>query len=121
MNSPGFTTGINPAGELEFNFHRDERRGLLPTPVALLKTLFCHLYEKLLHHHQIAKLPRPMQSPTHRQRKPTVTTQPATSVTVSNATLNGPVNPNGAATTAYFQYGLTTNYDNFSTATVSKA
>src|SRR5260221_89387 len=31
-----------------------------------------------------------------------------------NATLNGTVNPNGAATTAYFRYGLTTNYGSFS-------
>jgi hypothetical protein len=41
---------------------------------------------------------------------PTVTTLPATAVTVSNATLNGTVNPKGGATLAYFQYGLTTNY-----------
>jgi hypothetical protein len=46
---------------------------------------------------------------------PTVTTQPATSVTSSNAILNGTVNPNGAATAAYFQYGLTTNYGSVST------
>ena len=52
------------------------------------------------------------------QGQPSVTTQPATSVTVSNATLNGTVNPNGAVTTAYFQYGLTANYENISTASV---
>src|SRR5689334_10924750 len=39
-----------------------------------------------------------------------VTTLAATSVSQTNATLNGTVNPNGAATTVYFQYGLTTNY-----------
>ena len=36
---------------------------------------------------------------------PTVTTQPATNVTSSSATLNGSVNPNGSATTAWFEYG----------------
>jgi hypothetical protein len=46
---------------------------------------------------------------------PTVTTLPASAVTATNATLNGTVNPNGAATTAYFQYGLTTSYGSYST------
>ena len=41
---------------------------------------------------------------------PTVTTTTATSVTTTAAQLNGTVNPNGAATTYYFQYGTTTNY-----------
>lgn len=45
---------------------------------------------------------------------PTATTQPATSITASTATLNGSVNPGGAATACYFQYGLTTNYGSFS-------
>ncbi len=41
---------------------------------------------------------------------PTVTTNPATDVGPSGATLNGTVNPNGSATTAFFQYGPTTSY-----------
>ncbi len=41
---------------------------------------------------------------------PAVTTGSATSVTSNSATLNGTVNPNGASTTAYFQYGTTTSY-----------
>jgi hypothetical protein len=41
-------------------------------------------------------------------------TLPATAVSFTSATLNGTVNPNGAATTAYFQYGLTTSYGSFS-------
>ena len=45
---------------------------------------------------------------------PAVVTQPATSVTATNATLNGTVNPGGGVTTAYFQYGLTTGYGSFS-------
>ena len=45
---------------------------------------------------------------------PVVTTLAASGVTTTNATLNGTVNPNGAATTAYFRYGLTTNYGSFS-------
>src|SRR5262249_13324070 len=43
---------------------------------------------------------------------PIVTTLPATGVTPASVTLNAAVNPNGAITAAYFQYGLTTNYDN---------
>lgn len=46
--------------------------------------------------------------------QPAVTTSAASGVATTNATLNGTVNPNGAATTAYFQYGLTTNYGSVS-------
>ncbi len=46
---------------------------------------------------------------------PTVTTQPATNIHMTGATLNGMINPNGTATTWYFQYGLTTNYGSFTT------
>src|SRR6185369_7222614 len=45
---------------------------------------------------------------------PAVATPAASGVTATNAIVNGTVNPNGAATTAYFQYGLTTNYGSFS-------
>jgi len=45
---------------------------------------------------------------------PAVTTSAATSVGRTNATLHGTVNPNGAVSTAYFQYGLTTNYGSYS-------
>jgi len=41
---------------------------------------------------------------------PTVTTGSATSVTSVSATLNGTVNPNGASTTYYFEYGTTESY-----------
>jgi hypothetical protein len=46
---------------------------------------------------------------------PTATTLPASDVTATNATLNGTVNPNGAPTTVYFQYGLTPSYGSYST------
>ncbi len=45
---------------------------------------------------------------------PAVTTLGATGFSATNAALSGMVNPNGAVTTAYFQYGLTTNYGSFS-------
>jgi hypothetical protein len=45
---------------------------------------------------------------------PTVATLAASSVAATNASLNGSVNPGNGATTAYFQYGLTTNYGSFS-------
>jgi hypothetical protein len=41
---------------------------------------------------------------------PEVTTGSATGITTTGATLNGTVNPNGANTTAYFQWGTTTAY-----------
>ena len=41
---------------------------------------------------------------------PTATTQAASSITSTSAQLNSYVNPNGASTTIYFQYGLTTSY-----------
>jgi len=42
---------------------------------------------------------------------PIVTTNPATNVSSTAATLNGTVNPNGLSTDYKFQYGATTNYD----------
>jgi hypothetical protein len=41
---------------------------------------------------------------------PVVTTNPATNVTSSLATLNGSLDPHGLTTTVYFQYGTTTTY-----------
>jgi hypothetical protein len=41
---------------------------------------------------------------------PTVVTLAATSITMTGATLNGTVSPNGSSTTARFDYGLTTSY-----------
>ncbi|HEY6730915.1 MAG TPA: hypothetical protein VI039_07815 [Solirubrobacterales bacterium] len=41
---------------------------------------------------------------------PAVETLPASSVTETGATLNGKVNPNGAETKIYFEYGTTTSY-----------
>jgi len=41
---------------------------------------------------------------------PTVTTDPASSVTTTSATLNGTVNPNGASMTYYFEYGPSSDY-----------
>ncbi len=41
---------------------------------------------------------------------PAATTSAATSVTGSDATLNGTVNPENSSTTYYFQYGATTSY-----------
>ena len=48
---------------------------------------------------------------------PTATTEPATSVTPTSATLNGTVNPNGSTTTYYFEYGLTQSYGSTTTET----
>ncbi len=45
---------------------------------------------------------------------PITTTLPATVVTPNQATLNGMVNPHGLPETAYFRYGLNTNYGNVS-------
>jgi hypothetical protein len=42
--------------------------------------------------------------------KPGVTTLGASKVTITTATLTGQVNPHGAPTTSYFQYGTTTAY-----------
>jgi plastocyanin len=49
--------------------------------------------------------PAPTPTPT-----PAVTTNSATNVASSSATLNGSLNPRGATTTVFFQYGLTTSY-----------
>ena len=51
---------------------------------------------------------------------PTVTTQPANSITPVGARLNGSANPNTLATTCYFQYGTSAAYGSF-TATNSLA
>jgi putative cell wall-binding protein len=44
------------------------------------------------------------------QLAPTAASTLATSVTATSAVLNGSVNPNGASTTYYFQYGTTSSY-----------
>ena len=49
--------------------------------------------------------PAPTPTPT-----PAVTTNPATNVAAFSATLNSSMNPRGATTMVYFQYGLTTSY-----------
>ncbi|MEI6750370.1 MAG: hypothetical protein ACOYMF_18305, partial [Bacteroidales bacterium] len=48
---------------------------------------------------------------------PAVTTLAATSVTGTTATINGTVNPNGLATTYYFQWGTTVSYGSTTTST----
>src|SRR5437016_4428044 len=48
---------------------------------------------------------------------PSATTQPAQSVSATSATLRGSVNPDGAASTAWFEYGLTTSYGGASPST----
>jgi subtilisin family serine protease len=48
--------------------------------------------------------------------KPTVTTEPATEIGQTTVKLSGWVNPNGASTHYYFQYGKTTSYGSTSPA-----
>jgi hypothetical protein len=48
---------------------------------------------------------------------PQVSTLPATGVSTNSATLNGTVNPVGWSTTAWFQWGATTNYGNLTSVT----
>ncbi|MEQ1909377.1 MAG: FG-GAP-like repeat-containing protein [Vicinamibacterales bacterium] len=50
---------------------------------------------------------------------PLVTTNPATGITRTTATLNGTVNPNGVSTEAWFEYGTTTAYGAYVWATPS--
>jgi hypothetical protein len=49
-------------------------------------------------------------APAFASGKPFVETKPATNIGETTATLNGVVNPNGAATKYYFEYGTTTSY-----------
>jgi len=43
-------------------------------------------------------------------KAPTIITTPARIITSNSAQLAGTLNPNGATTTVYFNYGLTTSY-----------
>ena len=52
-----------------------------------------------------------------RTTNPTVTTNSATNVSFRSATLNGNVNANGASTTAWFEYGVTSGVYNYTSAT----
>ena len=52
---------------------------------------------------------------------PTVTTSAASGVTATTATLNGTVNPEGAATTYQFQYGTSTGYGSVTPASPASA
>jgi hypothetical protein len=49
---------------------------------------------------------------------PTATTLAATAVTATSATVNGSLNPNGADTLAWFQFGTNTSYGNVTPAAV---
>jgi lysophospholipase L1-like esterase len=48
---------------------------------------------------------------------PAVTTSAATSITIDSATVNGGVNPNGLATTAWFEWGTSPTLSTFDTTT----
>ena len=48
---------------------------------------------------------------------PAVTTLAASNISITGATLNGTVNPNGLSATAWFQWGTNTNYGNLTFAT----
>lgn len=52
---------------------------------------------------------------------PVVTTGSATADSTDNAVMNGTVNPNGAATTVWFEYGTDNTLDNNTTTTVQNA
>lgn len=52
---------------------------------------------------------------------PTATTEPATAIKSTSATLNASINPNGLATTYQFEYGLTTSYGSLIPATAKSA
>jgi len=52
---------------------------------------------------------------------PVVTTLMASSISASNATLNGTVNPGNGVTTAFYQFGLDTNYGDIGGFTVLSA
>jgi hypothetical protein len=52
---------------------------------------------------------------------PLVSALNASSVTTDSAVLNATLNPNGAATSYYFQFGLTTNYGSFSATNTQPA
>ncbi len=52
--------------------------------------------------------------------EPVATSEPATAVTETGATLHGTVNPEGHETTYFFNYGLTTNYGSTVPATAKK-
>jgi hypothetical protein len=51
-----------------------------------------------------------------KKEEPESLTQPATNLSITGATLNGTVNPNGVSTTVTFEYGATTSYDTTVTA-----
>ena len=50
---------------------------------------------------------------------PGVIASAVTGITLTSATLNGTVNPNGNASTAYFEYGLTPSYGTTASVTLS--
>ena len=51
--------------------------------------------------------------------EPTVTTGAATNITSTTAVMTGTANPGGFATSAWFEYGLTTNYGSIASAALS--
>jgi len=58
---------------------------------------------------------------TSQTEAPSVTTEAATDVTATTATLNGEVNPNGQSTTVWFEYGVLSGTYKYKTSTQSKS
>ncbi len=68
---------------------------------------------------QILQFTTPAGPPTG--QAPTATTTDCSNITAATASLNGTVNPNGSATTYYFEYGTTTTYGTQTTSSSAGA
>jgi hypothetical protein len=75
-----------------------------------------YMFSSVTANHTITASFTPISSPPAGSQTPVVSTGSDTSITLSSATLNGTVNPNGLSTTYIFQWGRTTSYGNATAA-----
>ncbi len=111
------TTGTISAGSADFNSHAASvsLAGLAPSTQYHVELLAAYGPGKttLLGGEQVFTTPA--------VRAPSVTAGPATGVTETGATLGGAVDPEGLATTYFFEYGLSMSYGHVTGAQLSGA
>jgi hypothetical protein len=103
-----YTSTYFPPGDIYFHPYSFNVTGLTPNTTYYYQAVaFNNSHTAYGAWSNFTTLPIPIQSP------PSVTTSAASSVTTSSAVLNGSVNPNGADTMTYFEWGTTAGYGQY--------
>jgi len=105
----GPTTNYGTSTSLYGLGHGTATQGFIATLTGLTQNTLYH-YRAVAYNFGGSSPGSDVQFTTQAQPVPFVQTTAASSVSSSSAVLNGNVNPNGASTSVYFDYGVTTSY-----------